>query len=103
MAEIAESVGLLTFALPCAARTCHAWLTRLTRARRGGSEGGRRESSLLTFAALFVSKKRDKHKEFLVSLQKTPHTSRFARHLLPQEKAFHPLFLLTKQAQKKKL
>ena len=28
----------------------------------GGSEGGRRESSLLTFAALFVSKKREKKK-----------------------------------------
>ena len=27
-----------------------------------GLEGGRRESSLLTFAALFVSEKRDKHK-----------------------------------------
>ena len=31
----------------------------------GGLQGGRRESSLLTFAALFVSEKRDKHKEFL--------------------------------------
>ena len=31
----------------------------------GGSEGGRRESSLLTFAALFVSEKRDKRKVFL--------------------------------------
>ena len=45
-----------------AARTCHAWLARLTRARRGGLQGGRRESSLLTFAALFVSEKREKRK-----------------------------------------
>ena len=35
--------------------------------------------------------------------KKTPHPSRFARHLLPQEKAFYPLFLLHMQAQKKKL
>ena len=35
--------------------------------------------------------------------KKTPHPSRFARHLLPQEKAFYPLFLLNMQAQKKKL
>ena len=35
--------------------------------------------------------------------KKTPHPSRFVRHLLPQEKAFYPLFLLQKQAQKKKL
>ena len=45
-----------------AAHTCHAWLARLTRARRGGLQGGRRESSLLTFAALFVSEKREKGK-----------------------------------------
>ena len=43
---------LPTFALPFTARACHAWLARLTRARRGGSEGGRRKSSLLTFGIL---------------------------------------------------
>ena len=31
----------------------------------GGLEGGRRESSLLTFAALFDTKKRDKRKAYL--------------------------------------
>jgi hypothetical protein len=31
----------------------------------GSSEGGRRESSLLTFAALFVSEKREKRKVIL--------------------------------------
>ena len=41
-----------TFALPFVAHTRHAWLARLTRARRGGLEGGRRESSLLTFGIL---------------------------------------------------
>ena len=51
-----------TFTISFAARTCHARLARLTRARRGGSEGGRCESSLLTFAALFVSEKREKRK-----------------------------------------
>ena len=35
-----------------------------------GLEGGRRESSLLTFAALFVTKKREKRKEFLVFFKK---------------------------------
>ena len=51
------------FTLSFAAHTYHAWLVRLTRARAAsGSEGGRRESSLLTFAALFVSEKRDKRK-----------------------------------------
>ena len=33
IAETAESATLQTSALPCAARTCHAWLARLTRAR----------------------------------------------------------------------
>ena len=33
MVEIAESARLSAFALPFAARTCHAWLARLTRAR----------------------------------------------------------------------
>jgi len=51
-AEIAGSATLPISSLPRAARTCHAWLARLTRARRGGSEGGRRESSLLTFGIL---------------------------------------------------
>ena len=37
---------------------------------------------------LLVTQKYDKHKEFLsLFLQKTPHPSRFARHLLPLEKA----------------
>ena len=41
-----------TFILSFAARTCHAWLVRQTRARRGGLQGGRRESCLLTFCIL---------------------------------------------------
>ena len=61
MVEIAESAKPPTFALSLAARTRHAWLARLTRARRGGSEGGRRESSLLTFG-LFVTQKYGKRK-----------------------------------------
>ena len=65
MGEIVGSTKLPIFALPFVARTCHAWLARLTRARRGGSEGGRREPSLLTFAALLVTQKRDKRKVIL--------------------------------------
>ena len=38
IAEIARSAKSPTFALPFAAHTCHAWLARLTRARRGGSQ-----------------------------------------------------------------
>ena len=67
MVEIAESGKTADFyiaSLPHALAT-HYFL-RITRARRGGLEGGRRESSLLTFAALFVSEKREKRKEFLV-------------------------------------
>ena len=58
MAEIVEIAKPPTFALPFAARTCHARLARLTRARRGGSEGGRRESSLLTFGTFGHAKVR---------------------------------------------
>ena len=68
MGEIVGSTKLPIFALPFVARTCHAWLARLTRARRGGSEGGRREPSLLTFAALFVSEKREKKKSYFMIL-----------------------------------
>ena len=51
---------LSIYPLPHALAT--PWLARLTRARRGGLEGGRRESSLLTFAPLLVIQKRDKRK-----------------------------------------
>ena len=61
------------YCMPFAACTCHAWLARPTRARRGGSEGGWRESSLLTFAALLVTQKRDKKNPFYDFSQKIPH------------------------------
>jgi hypothetical protein len=57
-AEIAGSATLPISSLPFAAHTCHAWLARLTRARRGGSEGGRRKSSLLTFGTFLHRKVR---------------------------------------------
>ena len=91
-----------TFALPFTARTRHARLARLTRARRGGSEGGRRESSLLTFAALFVSEKREKKKKFLYFKDNTSSVSLWLTPS-PTGEGFHPLFLLHIQAQKKKL
>ena len=49
MAEVTESKKTANILSARTARTRHAWLARLTRARRGGSEGGRRKSSLLTF------------------------------------------------------
>ena len=49
MSEVTESKKTANILSARTARTRHAWLARLTRARRGGSEGGRRESSLLTF------------------------------------------------------
>ena len=67
------AIKLPIFALPFVARTRHAWLARLTRARRGGSQRGRRESSLLTFAALLVTQKRDKKNPFYDFSQKIPH------------------------------
>ena len=56
--RLRRAVKLPIFALSFAAHTCHAWLARLTRARRGGSEGGRRESSLLTFGTFGHTKVR---------------------------------------------
>ena len=107
MDEAMESAKLPTFALPFAARTCHARLARLTRARRGGSQGGRRESSLLTFAALLVTQKRDKT---IVSLcifageqcSTLPKSQSPLNRQKKKSKSI-PLFLLTKKAQKKKL
>jgi hypothetical protein len=45
---------------------------------------------------LFFTEKYDKRK---VALKKTPHPSACGCHLLPQEKALYPLFLLHIQAQ----
>ena len=70
-----RAAKLPTFALSFAARTCHALLLATNSCTpHGGSEGGRRESSLLTFAALFVSEKREKKKSFFI-LKITPHPS----------------------------
>ena len=55
-----------TFTLSFAARTRHARLARLTRARRGGSEGGRRESSLLTFGTFGHTKVREGKSYFMI-------------------------------------
>ena len=97
-----------TFALPFVAHTRHAWLARLTRARRGGSEGGRRESSLLTFAALLVTQKRDKRKtslRFFAGEQCSPLLCEFKVQQTAKRKnqMLFSLFLLHIQAQKKKL
>jgi len=63
--EIAESAKLTT----CTINLCRTHLPRMARATNSCTprwlQGGRRESSLLTFAALFVSEKRDKRKVFL--------------------------------------
>ena len=84
MAEIVGNTKLPIFSLPFAARTCHAWLARLTRARGRSFLRGRK--ALLNDFWYFSSQKSTK-KEKLLYLKKTPHPSRFARHLLPLEKA----------------
>ena len=71
-----------TFTLLFAAQTCHAWLTRLTRAR--GKRFLRGWKILLNDFWYFSSLK-STIKNFYIL--KTPHPSRFACHLLPQEKA----------------
>ena len=66
IAKIVESGKTADFrvvSLPHALAT-HGSRDQLVHAA-SGSEGGRRESSLLTFAALFVSEKRDKRKAYL--------------------------------------
>ncbi len=66
IAKIVESGKTADFrvvSLPHALAT-HGSHDKLVHAA-SGSEGGRRESSLLTFAALFVSEKRDKRKAYL--------------------------------------
>ena len=66
MAEIVGSDKTADFYIVSVTHTLAThYFLRLTRARRGGSEGGRRESSLLTFAALLVIQKRDKRKVYL--------------------------------------
>ena len=56
----------------------------------------------MTFAALFVSEKREKKEKLLYVKDNTSSTA-IAVPLLPLEKALYPLFLLHMQAQKKKL
>ena len=70
---MAETVGSGKTADFYIASVPHALAThyflRITRARRGGLQGGRRESSLLTFAALFVSEKREEKKSYFMFLR----------------------------------
>ena len=64
MVEIAESAKLSAFALPFAARTCHAWLARLTRARR--TRFGRRTARVLLADFWYFSSLKSTIKEKLL-------------------------------------
>ena len=86
--------------MPFTARTCHAWLARLTRARGGSFLRGRK--ALLNDFWYFWSHKSTIKEKFLYVKDNTSSTA-IAVPLLPLEKALYPLFLLHIQAQKKKL
>ena len=106
-----------TFAISFAARACHAWLARLTRARGGCFLRGRK--ALLNDFWYFWSYKSTIKRKYLYVKDNTSSTaiavpllplSRRRRPRLlrksvnsPLEKALFPLFLLHIQAQKKKL
>ena len=106
-----------TFTISFAARTCHARLARLTRARGGCFLRGRK--ALLNDFWYFSSQKSTIKEKFLyfkdntssVSLWLTPSApvsatpTAFAPQIgqFPTGEGFHPLFLLHIQAQKKKL
>ena len=118
-----ESAKLPTFALLFAAQTCHAWLTRLTRAR--GKSSRREGNALFDDFWYFSSLKSTIKKKLLyvssrannvrpLSRRRRPRSlhesvnSRPTIELKPrnsQKKKHlpHPLFLLQKRAQKKKL
>ena len=92
----------------CFATVPHALAThyflRLTRARRTEVRKEDGASPPCWLLVLLVMQKYDKHKEFSILFYKRHLIRRGKpRHLLPLEKALYPLFLLTKQAQKKKL
>ena len=100
MVKTAESARLSAFTLSFAARTRHAWLARLTRARGGCFLRGRK--ILLNDFWYFWSLKSTKKEKLLYVKDNTSSTA-IAVPLLPLEKALYPLFLLHMQAQKKKL
>ncbi len=71
--EIAESGKTADFCFIL----CRTHLPRTARATNsctphGGLQGGRRESSLLTFAALLVTQKREKNKSYIKIKSKSP-------------------------------
>ena len=114
----------LTFALPFVARTRHAWLARLTRARGGCFLRGRK-ALLNDFCRAFGHSKAREEKSYFMILHGgskpypvsatptafAPQIGQFPPYLRTQvpptaktrNQIFHPLFLLTKKAQKKKL
>ena len=95
-----RAAKLPTFAISFATRTCHAWLVRLTRAR--GKSSQREGNALFDDFWYFSSLKSTIKRKYLYVKDNTSSTA-IAVPLLPQEKALYPLFLLQKQAQKKKL
>ena len=75
----------------CAAHTCHAWLVRLTRARRQWF--GRRTAQVLLADFWYFSSQKSTIKEKLLYLKKTPHPSAYGCHLLPQSRRRRPRLL----------
>ena len=105
MVKIAESAKSPTFTLSFAARTCHAWLARLTRAR--GVSSQREGNALFADFWYFSSLKSTiKEKLFYVSSRANnvrPYHDPKCRQQPKEKSNLHSLFLLQKQAQKKKL
>ena len=102
-----RAVKLPAFALSFAARTCHARLARLTRAR-GGSFLRGRKSLLNDFWYFWSHKSTIKEKLLYDSIGSSRRRSLQTKaQAQPTDKTrnqiFHPLFLLHIQAQKKKL
>ena len=71
------------FTLSFAARTCHARLARLTRARGVSSQ---REGNALFADFWYFWSRKSTIKEKWLYLKKTPHPSAYGCHLLPQSR-----------------
>ena len=90
---------------PIAARTCHAWLVRLTRAR--GKSSQREGNALFDDFWYFWSRKSTIKEKFLYVSSRAndvrPYHDPKCRQQPKEKSNLHSLFLLQNQAQKKKL
>ena len=99
------AIKLPTFALSFAARTCHARLARLTRAR--GKSSQREGNALFDDFWYFWSRKSTIKEKFLYVSSRAndvrPYHDPKCRQQPKEKSNLHSLFLLQNQAQKKKL